>query len=940
VTLSPAVGTTVPIGDAIADLNGSIAASGGAGSLVLNAGGTVKLLAASSFTGGTTLSAQATLELSNPAAAGTGDIVFTGPGMLRVNGTTMPTNQLTGFIPTSTLDLPSLTFVLGATAVISSGTLTVTSNGTVETLKVSGLPDGTVAISTDSTGGTKVTGTPTSYLVHNETELNDALAKMDIGGIYSAVNTPYTITLAPGLPNGSLTLSQNALAVNLMSGSSLTIIGNGETLDGGGVARGLFVQTGSVTLNNITIANGLAKGGNGGNAFASGAGVGGGGAGGGAGLGGGLFVGASGTVTLIHTNFANNAAIGGAGGGGVFGSGAQGGGGGGLGGNGGTASVTGPGGGGGVGGPGGVGAGGTGGAAGTAGIIQGVAAANNASGGGFGGAQAGGGGGGVSPGAGANGGIAGGFGGGGGGASAAGTGLAGGFGGGGGGGGVKGGIGGFGGGGGNGNALGGLGGGNGGGVTGGGGMAAGGDIFIQTGGQIIFQSGTLLAGTTTQGAAGVIPGTSNTNGAQPGKAFGSGVYLNGAQQFNLFPTPGDTIVVGGAIDSDFTAFGGIQPKSTINVGGGGLVQLTGSSKLSGGIRLQDNGTLELTQQTSAGTSLIDFLGAGTLRIDSVAMPANQIDLLGPTDTVDITQLPFVAGATATVKNALLTVESGGITKTLFLTGLLNGDAQVADDGHGGTNVIGLQTNITVSNADDLAKAISQMSIGGLDQAKNQVYHITFATGLAGGAIALSTELPAINVDTGSTIVLDGAGQILDAVSVGRVLTLVGGSLQIKNLTVTDGVAVGGNGGYGTKFGGGGGAGLGGGLFVAAGATATLTNSFFQLNTAVGGSGGSVFGAYAVSNGNAGGGGGGMGGGGGTGVARRSGGGGGFGAQAAGGTYGIAVSGIFPNVVGGGGGGAAGGQTVSSYTIGYGGGVSPSGIAGEFGGGGGGGAQTT
>ena len=122
-------------------------------------------------------------------------------------------------------------------------------------MRVSGLPDGTVAIAPDGGGGTMVTGTPTSYVVHNEAELGDALGKIDVGGLFSAVDTPYTITFAAGLPSGSLVLTHDLPAINLMTGSSVTFIGNGQTLSGGGAARGLFLQSGQLTLNGLTIAN-------------------------------------------------------------------------------------------------------------------------------------------------------------------------------------------------------------------------------------------------------------------------------------------------------------------------------------------------------------------------------------------------------------------------------------------------------------------------------------------------------------------------------------------------------------------------------------------------------------------------------------------------------------------------------------------------------------
>ena len=60
------------------------------------------------------------------------------------------------------------------------------------------------------------------------------------------------------------------MAINLPAGSTLTIQGtNGsggaavQTIDGGGTERGLFVYSGDVTVENLTLENMLAQGGNG-----------------------------------------------------------------------------------------------------------------------------------------------------------------------------------------------------------------------------------------------------------------------------------------------------------------------------------------------------------------------------------------------------------------------------------------------------------------------------------------------------------------------------------------------------------------------------------------------------------------------------------------------------------------------------------------------------
>ena len=76
-----------------------------------------------------------------------------------------------------------------------------------------------------------------------------------------------------------------ATATTSFINSNITIVGNGNSISGdannnvindSGDVRALFIQSGTVNLNNLTITNGRAQGGNGG--------------GGAAGMGGGLFI--------------------------------------------------------------------------------------------------------------------------------------------------------------------------------------------------------------------------------------------------------------------------------------------------------------------------------------------------------------------------------------------------------------------------------------------------------------------------------------------------------------------------------------------------------------------------------------------------------------------------------------------------------------------------
>lgn len=108
--------------------------------------------------------------------------------------------------------------------------------------------------------------------------------------------------------------------------NSLTILGNGQVLiDGQYEHQVLFVNSGTVTIQNLTIKNGLSRGGDGGTSFS-------GNGGGGLGAGGGLFVNNDAVVILKDVNFKHNVAKGGDGGclDNIYNCGAGGGGGGGL----------------------------------------------------------------------------------------------------------------------------------------------------------------------------------------------------------------------------------------------------------------------------------------------------------------------------------------------------------------------------------------------------------------------------------------------------------------------------------------------------------------------------------------------------------------------------------------------------------------------------------
>ena len=583
---------------------------------------------------------------------------------------------------------------------------------------------------------------PNDFTVTDETDLQNAIDAIDVGGTSAAANTNYTITFAPGLTTASpLTLTTPLDAINLSSNDTLTINGAGGALDGDKANRGLFVYSGAVTIKNLTIQNALARGG---------AGYGGGG--GGAGLGGGVFVAAAGKATLIDVGFTDDAAVGGTS---FAASGAGVGGGIGLTGNGfGVNGANGFSGANGAGGPG--QAGGAGGHGGNGGPAS-SGNTNNTSGytggkGGTGGFAGGGGLGGTggnegpvadSGGVGGTGGFGGGGGGGGsggvtvainrevGGGGSGGAGGIGGFGGGGGGGGgggdddtaaqtdgtpsdvTDGGIGG----------QGGFGGGTGGtgsrgavgsGKTGvghvgqgGGGLGAGGDIFVQQGGSLKIEDGDLGVGAVAGGG-----------GANEGQAYGAGLFLQGTVLVTG-AVAGQTVTYSGVI-ADEVGSGGTKGAGGITITDPGTVVLAAANTYTAGTDLA-SGTLELASQSATGSGGINFEANAhaTLQLDTPALApggifSTQLAGLDSTDTIDLRALTFVPGATATYDPLTdsLRVTSGGVTDTLTNTGTMQNFTAMSD-GFGGTEIVVCFAAGTRLRTDHGDIAVEDLAIGDL-----------------------------------------------------------------------------------------------------------------------------------------------------------------------------------------------------------------------------------
>jgi len=547
-----------------------------------------------------------------------------------------------------------------------------------------------------------------------------------------------------GAANGdTITFTSNiTLASSLPAVStSVTIVGGGFTLDGASQYSAFNIQS-TVGIQNLTIQNTLALGGNGGNGAdtAGGAGNpggGGGGGGGAAGLGGAVFVATGATATLTNVSLSSNEAEGGQGGGGGQGTGNMG-----LGGVGGTG-----------GGP----SGGAGGAAPTLGGHGGAGSSGGfASGGGGGGGT-----GGVGAGAAGNGGFGGGGGGGGGAAAIVGAAGTSGFGGGAGSGALPGGV----------------------GANGGGGAGLGGGIFVESGGVLNINGGGNISGNLAVGGA---HGTSGTGGAA-GSGIGSGIFLQGADSNNggagtlaFAPTLGTTETVADAIGDQ----GGNSSAGSWGVAmtGAGTLSLTGANSFSGGVSVS-TGNLVVSNTTGSGTGTGTVTMASGTTLSGSGSIAGAVSLAsgstvspgaGGTPTLTAGSLTWASGATAQIP-----LSAGGVSNELILTGALTkgGGGSTYQFNFQNSGATGTYTLATMASTTFLA---SDFSYTGLTSGLAGTFSI-----VGGTSLQFTVAVPAPAVQTSTPLITNVADPANGTYIPGQTLTF--------SLTFNQGVTVSGTG---------------------------------------------------------------------------------------------------------------------------------------------------
>ncbi len=273
----------------------------------------------------------------------------------------------------------------------------------------------------------------------------------------------------------------------------------------------------------------------------------------------------------------------------------------------------------------------------------------------------------------------------------------------------------------------------------------------------------------------------------------------------------------------------------------------------GQLNLAADGTVDFTGSFTGNGTINFAVGHVTTAEFASGVPSQTITGFANGDIIDLESLVATSASLGAANVLTLENASGKTVATLHFdpTETL-GPIAIRSDGQGGTDVVAVQTTFNVNSAAELNAALTAISVGGSSEGSNVAYTIHFTGNISLSSLAASGQLAAINLDSGSSLLIDGAGFALDGANAHRGILDDAGNVTIRNLTIANMQAQGGAGGAG---GGGGGAGLGGGLFVAAGASATISDVAFKYDAAHGGAGAGISTFTAVQ---AGGGGGGMG----------------------------------------------------------------------------------
>ena len=140
------------------------------------------------------------MELTPGASAGGGAITFSGSsGVLRIDGTTMPANAISGFAASDTIDL---TGISATSASVTGSVMTVTeSSGGTVSLNVTSASGTNYYVASDGSGGTDIVAYQTLMLSQVQSYEYVIGSNAGTAGILSAASGSYPQLLITGGPD-------------------------------------------------------------------------------------------------------------------------------------------------------------------------------------------------------------------------------------------------------------------------------------------------------------------------------------------------------------------------------------------------------------------------------------------------------------------------------------------------------------------------------------------------------------------------------------------------------------------------------------------------------------------------------------------------------------------------------------------------------------------
>ncbi|MCB8883152.1 Hint domain-containing protein [Acidisoma cellulosilytica] len=210
--------------------------------------------------------------------------------------------------------------------------------------------------------------------------------------------------------------------------------------------------------------------------------------------------------------------------------------------------------------------------------------------------------------------------------------------------------------------------------AGGGGLGAGGGIFVAEGGQLTVDGALISGGTVTGGAAGGLS-------ADAGKAFGDGVFIQGDTDITFAPAADKTIDIADQI-ADEKGSGGTAEGGLIMNGPGNLT-LGASNTFTGGIKLE-LGKVTLAAPDAGGSGDITFTADqnATLAFTAADSPGNEIAGFGSDNFIAVTDETITSFAYAGVPeagNLLINFADGHSTELNFLGEYTESDFKIVNN---------------------------------------------------------------------------------------------------------------------------------------------------------------------------------------------------------------------------------------------------------------------